>query len=176
MRRFQRGGNGNSSKPTPDEEKRKTMPAKTGKKLARNRGQFKPGTSGNPQGRPEGSRNKATIAVQTLMDGEAENITRRIVKLAKGGNLDALKFCLSRIIPPRKDHSIALKLPKLETATDIPKAFECVLHAVGEGEVSPTEAQALGAMIESCRKGLELSDIEIRLKALEERMEHHGKS
>jgi hypothetical protein len=176
MRRFERCNKRNGSNPGPDEEDRTTKPAKTGKEQAGNRGQFMPGISGNPHGRPEGSRNKATLAVQALMDGEAENLTRKIVKLAKGGDLDALRFCLSRIIPPQKNRAIALKLPRLKTATDIPKAFECVLHAVGEGEVSPTEAQALGAIIESCGKGLELSEIETRLKALEERVEHHGKS
>ena len=155
--------------------KRKARPEKTGKKQARNVGQFKKGQSGNLKGRPAGSLNKVTLIAQSLLDGEAESLTRKIVKLAKGGDLDALKFCLSRIIPPRKDRSIAMKLPKIETATDIPKAFECVLRAVGEGEVSPTEAQALGVMIESCRKGLELSDIETRLKALEERMARNGK-
>jgi len=34
--------------------------------------QFKPGQSGNPQGRPSGSRHKATLAAQALLDGEAE--------------------------------------------------------------------------------------------------------
>jgi Family of unknown function (DUF5681) len=152
------------------------LTAKTGKKQARNRGQFKPGTSGNPRGRPEGSRNKATLAIQALMDGEAETLTRRIIALAKRGNLEALKFCVSRILPPRKDRTVALKFPKIENANDILRALECLLHAVGEGEVSPTEAQALGAIIESCRKGIELSDIETRLKALEKRTGSYEKS
>jgi hypothetical protein len=145
--------------------------AKTGKKQTTHRGQFKPGISGNPHGRPEGSRNKATLLAQSLMDGEAETLTRKVVKLAKGGDLDALRFCLSRIIPPRKDRAITLKLPKIETATDILKALDHILHAVGKGEVSPTEGQALGAMIESCRKAIELSDIEERLGRIEKLIE-----
>jgi hypothetical protein len=154
--------------------KQEDEPVKTGQKQGGNRGQFEPGISGNPQGRPTGSLNRVTLIAQSLMDGEAECLTKKIVELAKGGDLDALKFCLSRVIPPRKDRAIALTLPKIETATDIPKAFDSILHAVGEGEVSPTEAQALGAMIEACRKGLELSDIETRLKALEERICRDG--
>ena len=31
---------------------------------------FKPGKSGNPSGRPHGSRNKATLALEALLDGE----------------------------------------------------------------------------------------------------------
>jgi hypothetical protein len=38
---------------------------------------FKKGQSGNPVGRPEGSRNKATVALQSLLDeeGEAAKVT-----------------------------------------------------------------------------------------------------
>jgi Family of unknown function (DUF5681) len=38
---------------------------------------FKAGRSGNPEGRPRGSRNKATMAVEALLDGEAKAIARR---------------------------------------------------------------------------------------------------
>ena len=31
---------------------------------------FEPGTSGNPNGRPKGSRNKTTVAIEALLDGE----------------------------------------------------------------------------------------------------------
>ena len=36
----------------------------------------RPFEKGNP-GRPEGARNKTTLAAQVLLDGEAENITRK---------------------------------------------------------------------------------------------------
>jgi hypothetical protein len=54
------------------------------------------------------------------MDGEAESLTRKILKLARGGGLDALKFCLSRIILGPLNR---FELPMIETATDIPKVF-----------------------------------------------------
>jgi hypothetical protein len=40
---------------------------------------FKAGRSGNPEGRPRGSRNKATMAVEALLDGEANAIARKAV-------------------------------------------------------------------------------------------------
>jgi Family of unknown function (DUF5681) len=33
---------------------------------------FRKGQSGNPSGRPRGARNKTTLAVEALLDGEAE--------------------------------------------------------------------------------------------------------
>jgi hypothetical protein len=38
---------------------------------------FKPGQSGNPNGRPKGSRNAATLALESLLDGLAEALTQK---------------------------------------------------------------------------------------------------
>jgi Family of unknown function (DUF5681) len=64
---------------------------------------FEPGKSGNPAGKLKGTRNKTTLAVMALLDGEAETITRKAIQLAKEGDLTALRLCLDRIAPPRKD-------------------------------------------------------------------------
>ena len=55
-----------------------------------------------PAGRPKGSRNKATLAVEILLDGEAEAITRKAIELAKQGDLVAIRLCLDRIAPREK--------------------------------------------------------------------------
>ena len=44
------------------------------------------------RGRPEGSRNKATLAAQTLLDGEAEALTRKVIDLALSGDITALRL------------------------------------------------------------------------------------
>ena len=68
---------------------------------------FKPGTSGNPSGKPAGARNKTTLAVEALLDGEAEYLTRKAIELAKAGDMAALRLCLDRIVPARKDRHVA---------------------------------------------------------------------
>ena len=90
---------------------------------------FKSGQSGNPGGRPKGSLNKATLATQALLDGEAEALTRKAVELAKGGNPMALRLCLERLLPPRKDRPITFDLPPLEGAQDLPQALKAILEA-----------------------------------------------
>jgi len=82
---------------------------------------FKSGQSGNPSGRPKGSLNKATLTTQALLDGEAEAVTRKVVELAKEGNPVALRLCLERLLPPRRDRPINFPLPKVEEAADLPK-------------------------------------------------------
>jgi hypothetical protein len=130
---------------------------------------FKPGKSGNPKGRPKGALNQTTRAAQELLDGEAQALTRKMVELAQAGNMAALKLCLERLLPKRKDRPIILKLPKVEAVGDIPKALGALLEAVAQGEITPGEGQSLAAMLEAYRKGLELTDLEARLTALEEK-------
>ena len=87
---------------------------------------FKPG---NP-GRPKGARHKTTLAIEALLDGEAEALTRRAIELALEGDLIALRLCLERICPPRKDRPVTFGLSKLETAADAKNAAAAVIAAV----------------------------------------------
>ena len=76
---------------------------------------FAPGTSGNPRGRPSGSRHKTTLAMEELLDGEAEKLTRKAIDLALAGDMVALRLCLDRTIPPRRDRPVLFALPAVET-------------------------------------------------------------
>jgi hypothetical protein len=58
---------------------------------------FKPGQSGNPEGRPKGARNRATLAAERLLDGEADTLTRKAIQLAQQGDTTALRLCIDRI-------------------------------------------------------------------------------
>ena len=90
---------------------------------------FKPGKSGNPAGKLKGTRNKTTLAVETLLDGEAETITRKAIELAKDGDLAALRICLDRIAPPRKDRPVLFELPPVSSAADAANAAAALLEA-----------------------------------------------
>jgi Family of unknown function (DUF5681) len=79
---------------------------------------FAPGTSGNPSGRPKGARNKATIAAEALLDGEAESLTRKLVEKAKEGDVGALRFCLDRICPPRRGRLVTVEIPEIRSIED----------------------------------------------------------
>jgi hypothetical protein len=54
-------------------------------------------------------------AVERLLDGEGEELTRKAIELAKEGDLTALRLCLERICPPRKSRPIAIDLPDAST-------------------------------------------------------------
>ena len=143
-----------------------TRPAKTAKKQ---RGKpFKKGQSGNPRGRSQGSRNRATLAIEVMLDGEAERLTRKAVELAVEGDTTALRLCLERLCPPRKDRPVFFDLPAMKIPADAVAAMSALLAAVAQGEVTPGEAQTIAAVIEAQRRVIECEDHERRLRALEE--------
>ena len=131
---------------------------------------FQQGQSGNPEGRPRGARNKATIVAESLLDGEAETITRRCMDLALEGDSTALRLCLSRILPVRRERAIALDLPALEGSQDSLKAIGSVLGAVAAGEITPGEGTAVARLLEVHRAAFEIVELENRLDALEARV------
>ncbi|MAU68431.1 DUF5681 domain-containing protein [Hyphomonas sp.] len=127
--------------------------------------QFKPG---NP-GRPKGSRNKVTLAIQALLDGEGEAITRKAIEMALEGDVTALRLCLERLHPPRKDAPVMLSMPRMEGAESAAKAMGAILESVAKGHLTPLEARSLSGLVEGYRKALETTELEARLRALEER-------
>jgi hypothetical protein len=128
---------------------------------------FEPGQSGNPSGRPKGSRNKATIAIEALLENEAEALTRKAIELAKKGSMPALRLCFERLLPPRRDRRVAFDLPKIESAADSVAASRTVLESCAEGTLSPGEAADVMAMIATHLRAIELSQIETGMAALE---------
>lgn len=128
---------------------------------------FKKGKSGNPDGRPQGSRNKATIALEALLDGQAEALTQKAVELALDGDMAALRLCLERIIPPRKSRPIEIELPPVETAGDITAAHSAVITAMAKGELTPDDAKAVAGVLDAKRRSVEAVELEKRIDILE---------
>ena len=132
---------------------------------------FPPGVSGNPAGRLPGTRNRATMAAEALLDGEAEALTRRAVELALAGDGMALRLCLERIIPPRRGRPVQLGLPPVRGAADLGGTMAAITNAAGQGAITPGEAAELARVVEIFVRAVEASDFEKRLRQLEER---HG--
>lgn len=128
---------------------------------------FKPGQSGNPDGRPKNSRNKTTLMLEALFEGEAEEIAKKAVELAKAGDGPVLRAMLDRLAPPRKDSPVTLDLPSIETAADTKAASAAVLAAVAAGDINPSEGQAVMALLTAHRAIVETEELEARIAALE---------
>jgi hypothetical protein len=123
---------------------------------------------GNP-GKPRGARHKATQAALALIHGEGEALTRKAIDMALAGDSVALRLCLERLAPPRKDAPVRFDLPAMEGAESAASAMGAILASVAKGDLTPSEAGALAGIVEGYRKTLELTELEARLKVLEER-------
>ena len=141
--------------------------------LLKQDGTFAKGVSGNPAGRPRGARNKATMMIEAMFDGEAAEIGRKAIELAKEGHATAIKLILERTCPPRRGRPMnAVALPPINSAADVLAAAHAVAGAVSEGALTPDEARTLTGLIDAFRKTYELADIERRLAAVEQRIAH----
>jgi len=134
------------------------------------KGSFQKGQSGNPSGRPKGALNKTTMAVQALLDGEAETLTRKAVELALEGDITALKLCLDRVSPCPKDRKVSFTMPEsIGSAECLPQITAGILKSVATGELTPSEGERISGIVTAHAKALELHDIETRLAALEQK-------
>lgn len=108
------------------------------------KGRFAPG---NP-GKPAGARHKATQAALALLEGEGEALARKAVEMALGGDVVALRLCLERLAPVRRDATIQFDLPALNTSKDAPVAAKAVLEALADGRMAPVDAETALKIIE----------------------------
>ncbi len=129
-------------------------------------GKFKKGQSGNPAGKPIGARHKTTLAVQALLDGEAEGLTRKAVEMALEGDTTALRLCLDRIAPLYKASAkpVMLDIPPSQNLADTARFF---VEAAVSGELPPDIAAQLVSAIASVARVEEIETLKQRLESLE---------
>jgi hypothetical protein len=124
---------------------------------------FVKGQSGNPAGRPPGSKNRATLFAEALLPGEADMIIRTAIEQAINRDATALRLCLDRLAPrlaPR-GNPVALDLPPLKTPADAIAALAEIARALADGEITAGEADDMSRAV---TRWLETFQVEARLK------------
>ena len=101
-------------------------------------------------------------------DGEADALTRTAIDLAKQGDTTALRLCIERILPARKDRPISFPIPRIETVADSVKAAATIVSAVADGELTPMEAAELSKVVDGFTRAVETVDLAARLTQLEQ--------
>ena len=94
-------------------------------------------------------------------------MTCKAIKLAKAGDMAALRLCMDRLAPPRKDRPVMFELPTITCAADAVKTSAALFTAVAIGDLTPSEAAELGKLIEAYVRALEATDFAARLDNLE---------
>lgn len=126
------------------------------------------GKSGNPAGRPKGSRHAALLALDSIGAEAAEEIMKVAVGLAKGGDLRACELLLGRLWPPRKGRAVQFDLPPMKSPADLPAVLAAIVNAVTTGVLTPEEGRDVASMVEGQVRAFESAELERRIAALEQ--------
>ncbi|MBK5204062.1 MAG: hypothetical protein JJD98_01230 [Polaromonas sp.] len=128
--------------------------------------QWKPGQTGNPKGRPPGQ--SEITRLRAAIAEHVPSIIEQLVTAAKGGDMQAARLILERVLPPVKaiEQAVELQLPDGGTLTAKGRA---VLSAVAGGELAPSQGAALLGAIGTLARVTEIDEMEARLTKLEEK-------
>jgi hypothetical protein len=113
-----------------------------------------------------------TLAVEALIEGQAEELARKAIERALAGDSPLLRTLLSTVVPPRRDRAVEFELPKIETAADVLAASSAVLSATTAGQLTPSEAREMMDFLAIHVRTVEAADLEARLVALEASNSH----
>jgi hypothetical protein len=140
-----------------------------------------PGQSGNPNGRPAGSRNKQTAAIlrkrfdaghQDL--GLSELFTKtqdESIKIAAGTALSNFFHAKWAAVPLPRYIETPVDLPKPTTVVQATDNIATIESLVASGQMDFDSARDLVAMNESVIRALTVSDLEVRVN---QAFENHG--
>ncbi len=125
---------------------------------------FRPGTSGNPRGRPA-----SALTIAKLRQSIAKDIPDVIAKqleLAKAGDVQAARLLLERVLPPVKatEQAVPIAMPDGGSLADQGRA---VLAAASAGTLAPGQASQLLTGLGALAKLVETDELAARIAALE---------
>ena len=128
---------------------------------------FLNGQSGNPAGKRPGTRNRATIIAEEILDCATRPLLRGAIDDAMDGDAVMQRFCIGRILPPRRDRPVRFDLPPVESAADLSAAMAAVTAAVAQGELTIREAWEFSQIVDNFVRAIDASEFESRLQRIE---------
>jgi len=121
---------------------------------------FRKGQSGNPSGKPKGCRNATTILFDELLKANAKELIEKAIQMAKDGDGPALRLCIERLSPARKDRPVWFDLPEMNEARDAVNASAAIVAAVAAGDLTPSEAGELSKVVDGYARTLQAAGFE----------------
>jgi hypothetical protein len=131
--------------------------------------------AGNP-GKPKGTRHRATLIAEALIDGQAQEIVQKAIAMAASGDPTALRIVMERLCPPRRERTISLAMPSIKSASDLIMAAAALADATAAGDITPSEAASLSTLVGNVAKAIETVEIVARLERIEEQLGTKGMS
>jgi hypothetical protein len=131
---------------------------------------FAVGVSGNPAGRPRGSKTKKQAIVEALFEGEIVEVAKKALDLARSGNTECIRMILDRVAPAPRGRRVQFHLPVLNSTDDLVAAINAILRAVSTGTLAIEEGRVLASAVEVGGRFVEVAELSERVAALEARL------
>lgn len=132
---------------------------------------FKPGQSGNPKGKPKGTKHAST-KLRDAIASDLHAIVGALIEKAKDGDTAAASLLFSRTLPPLRPMSEVPDVP-LPGAT-LEERAEAVTAATMAGDLSPTAATELMAILTAQARIAEITEIADRIERIEQALKLEG--
>lgn len=130
-------------------------------------GQWQPGQSGNPTGRPVGSKNRKSLLAQQLEE-QGSLVAQRVIEAALAGDMQAASIVLQRICPPLRPQSAPVNFA-LNSQAPLAEQAQDILSAVASGSIDPETGRSLINCLDTVAGLLQTDELSRRLDALERR-------
>jgi hypothetical protein len=114
-----------------------------------------------------GSRNRATLVFEDLLDKAGPRLIKLAIRTALGGDTQVLRALLPLLVPPRRERAVEFPLPPIEDAASALLASRLILAGVANATLTPAEAANLSKALTDHARLLELHELEARLTQIE---------
>lgn len=119
------------------------------------------------RGRPPGSRNKKSLAVDRLLAQYSAPLVKKCIAMAMNGDPTAMRLCMERLGAPKRENHVKLKTLPAETMGEVKQSLACTIAAVSTGKIAPSQGEVIARMLEVQRRGIESAELEVRVGELE---------
>lgn len=127
---------------------------------------WRPGQSGNPQGRPRGVKNKKSLVAEEF-EQQGSAVAQKVIEAALGGDIQAASLVLQRICPPLRPRAEPSPF-NLDVNTSLTEQAQQVLSAIACGDVDIESGRVLIGCLSSLASLKQVDEFERRIAALEQ--------